>query len=284
MRPTILNARLQGINDAQKRAGVAFLALILASGAIIASLWNIYLSWDRQWAELPTKPATWAQEQLMAEQIRSWMQTNTVDVSLLGIRLSVSDVAVVGSIVLLMLSFYYCMCMRGVNHGVGSLLLALKEDTVEVKQVAFFSIRSSMIFTTGTENDAPYAELYRLPPSRKRIPFSGSVLKLLSYLPAITVLLIITSDIYFGFFYMSPWRGNQVAAWNTLTPNYRIQLVAMDTFALLVLLMIVSFCKFAAAFDESTRRITEQLGNESGDSKTFESDSGNKRHRKSSTS
>src|SRR2546423_14685962 len=90
----LLTSRLEAINDAQKRSRLAFLLSSLAAGAILLALWNAYFSWDRQWADVQRKPESWGQEQLLNEQIRAWAQTNTVDISLLGVRLSISDAAV----------------------------------------------------------------------------------------------------------------------------------------------------------------------------------------------
>jgi hypothetical protein len=260
MQRRILGSRLDAINDAQRRATVALFLCTLASGTIMAGLWNAYLSWDRQWAQLAKKPEGWGQEQLMLEQIREWMQSNTVGVSLLGIRLSVSDAAVLGSLILLIFSFYYCLCMRRQNHEVGSLLEAIKDETKDTKEFVFCRIRSWMILTTATSNDAPYTKLYSPPSSQQSIPFSRSGLKLLSYLPAIAVLLILLSDIYFSFLFVSPWRENQGPAWNRLSYAYRTQLVLTDTFAFLAGLLVLRFGRYAEAFSAGTMRMTEDLG------------------------
>jgi len=257
----ILNSRLDAINDAQSRATVALFLSTLASGAIIAGVWNAYLSWDRQWAQLATKPAGWGQEQLILEQIRSWMQSNTVGVSLLGIRLSVSDAAVLGSLILLIFSFYYCLCMRRQNHEVGSLLAAIKDDDKGTKEFVLCRIRSRMIFRRDG-NDSAYTTLYCSPAARKSIPLSNTGVLLLAYLPAIAVLTVLVSDIYFAFFFVSPWRENSGPAWNNLSHFYRVQLVLTDAFGLLAGLLVLRFCRHSATFASGTERIVAQLDKE----------------------
>src|SRR5687767_14470321 len=92
--PSDTEARLVAIAEIQRRARVALLAGAIASGVICTALWNSYLSWDRRWAYEINTPIHWGQRELMQAQIRSWIETNTVSVSLLGIRVSVSDAAV----------------------------------------------------------------------------------------------------------------------------------------------------------------------------------------------
>src|SRR5882724_1401197 len=103
----LLSPRIEAITESQKRSRVALFASVLASGAILAGLWNEFFSWDRQWAEVMVAPVSWGQQQLLSEQIKAWMESNTVGVSLLGIRLSISDVAVLGTLVLLIFAFYH---------------------------------------------------------------------------------------------------------------------------------------------------------------------------------
>lgn len=262
MKRSILNARLDAINDAQRRSIVALFLSTLASGCIMAGLWNSYLSWDRQWTQTVNKPAFWGQEQLVAEQIKSWLESNTVGVSLLGIRLSVSDAAVLGALILLIFSFYYCVCMRCQNYEIGSLLISAEKEPPETKMLILFRIRPWMIFTATSTTDAPYRKLYAKPKNQGRIPFTRAGLKLLSYLPAIAVFCIIASDVYFSFFYISPWRENNGSVWSSLTMSYRVQLMLMDTFGLLAGFLILRFCRHSLEFSTGILEMTEQLDDE----------------------
>src|SRR5688500_13659531 len=107
-----LASRLKGIEDAQNRARIAFFILTYATGATLFGLWNMYLSWERQWAFTETAPEQWGQSQLVAQQIKLWVEAQSIGISLLGLRVSVSDINVLGSFILFILSFYYCMCAR----------------------------------------------------------------------------------------------------------------------------------------------------------------------------
>jgi hypothetical protein len=256
-----LDSRLKVTTEAQNRARFAFFLSTLAAGINLAALWNTYLSWDRQWAYLPEKPIPWAQAHLAEQQIRIWVENQLVGVPLLGLRLSASDAAILGAIVLMILSFYYCMCMRRENHEIGSLLLDVKEKdaTSEVGWLVFFRIRSSMVFNTITENDAAFFSLNNSNPKGKAILFRRFGFWLLVYLPFISVILILLSDVYFTFFYKSPWRLNTEPLWASLSKGFKIQLVAMDLFAVVAAITIWHFCKRAMTFHKGTRQITNEF-------------------------
>lgn len=254
----ILESRLNGINEAQKRARIALFFSTLAAGTIIAALWNAYFSWDRQWASIVKEPVSWGQQQLLAHQIEEWMQSNTVDISLLGIRVSASDAAVLGSVVLLIFSFYHCLTKRRENHEIGSLLIEMKNEGQELRNFVLSRIQSFMVFTT-IDDDSSYETLEG---SRKpgKIGTLGSLgFRLLTYFPVLTILFILFTDIYFSFFYISPWRENSTSAWQSLSPQYQYQLIAMDIFALIAGLFIAYFCRQAMNFHRSTQKITQEF-------------------------
>jgi hypothetical protein len=280
LKKTTLNSRLKAITEAQNRARFAFFISTLASGIVLAALWNTYLSWDRQWADVQYRPSGWGQEQLISQQIKSWMENQLVGVPLLGIHLSASDAAVLGSIALLILSFYYCMCMRRENHEIGSLLKDIKNENDEVRRLVFFKIRSFMVFNSISDNDAPIRGrksststakrgfrtiLTKMRRPGKPILFSRVGFKLLIYLPALTVLLIICSDIYFSLWFVSPWRHNvSNSVWSNLSATFKVQLVLMDTIAILLGLLIFDFCMHSSDYHQGTREITEDLGESLG--------------------
>lgn len=257
----ILTSRLDAISEAQKRARVAFFLSTLATGIILAALWNLYLSWDRQWADLAYRPESWGREQLIMQQIKSWMESQLVGVPLLGLRLSVSDAAFLGSIVLLIFSFYYCMCMRRENHEIGSLLVDVtnNNESYEIKHLVFLRIRSFMVFSSTTDNDAPFRSLSGQNLPARPIRFSRAGFRFFIYLPALTVFLIVVSDMYYSFFYESPFVRNMGTVWESLPTPFRRQLILTDIFALILGSIIFYFCWRADGFHKGTRQITEEL-------------------------
>ncbi|MBV8546361.1 MAG: hypothetical protein JO088_16590, partial [Acidobacteria bacterium] len=131
----VLASRLDGINEAQRRSRIALLLVLLSSGAILTALWNNYFSWDRQWSDFnATAPNSWGQQYLRSEQIKSWSNTNTVDISLLGIRVSINDAAILGSSVLFAFAAYLCFTLLHENHEIGSLLREQQTAPANVRQ------------------------------------------------------------------------------------------------------------------------------------------------------
>lgn len=254
----LLESRLTGINEAQKRARVAVFLLTLASTAIFATLWNAYFSWDRQWAYMNQKPTSWGQEQLLIQEIGAWLQSNTVDVSLLGIRLSASDAAVLGSFVLLIFAYHHCLCKKRENYEIGSLLVEMKESKSEVKKLIAQRIQSYMIFNEIRDKRTVFCSLQQRTSKRPMI-FERFGFKLLTYLPLLTVGFILFTDIYFSFFYVSPFRENPGTAWQALSHSYQCQLVLTDSFGFIIGLAIFYFCRCASIFHAGTSEITQEF-------------------------
>jgi hypothetical protein len=250
---------LAAIAESQKRARLALFLATLASAAVLAAEWNSYLSWDRQWAELQqaTAPAPWAREQLLRQQITSWLETNAINVTVVGLRVSVSDAAVLGSIILLVAAFYLRMTSKRENLVIASALReALLGSNVERKYVSIY-IEAAAVFDRADEREGPVVDLY-LPPEL-RTPLVSSTHGFLIYLPALTILAIVLTDIYYALGYISPWRANDVLGVYDLPLQYQIQLFAMDVFALIYGSIALVFCRSAHNYQLGTRQIVAQF-------------------------
>jgi hypothetical protein len=253
------NWRFEAIAEAQRRSRWSVLASVLVSGAILAAEWNSYFSWDRLWANRRAAPSHWGQTKLLEEQIKAWIETNTVDVALLGIRVSVSDAAVLGSVALLIAAFYMCMSLRRENEEVGTLLIDASSLNEVERERVFGRLRSSMLFTGLSKTAAPITSLDRKKRATTRIPFGEIVLKLLTYLPAVTIFVIVASDIYFASMYESPWHQNAQSAWLTLPLQFRVQLVVMDLFAGVAGCVAAVYCRFASGYRAGTQSVIEEF-------------------------
>jgi len=256
----LLEARLHAIADAQRRARLALLLSSLACGAILAAEWNSYLSWDRQWTEVAKAPAHWAQQQVLAEQVRSWLETNTVSISLIGLRLSVSDAAVLGSVALLVFSYYLTMSLRRENHEVGSLLRDMGSLEAPERAKLLILIRSTSVLSDA-DGDEPILSLTgtETGSTAKRMLFARVVLGFLTFLPVITVGVVVLSDVYFALVDISPQRQNFGTAWAGLSDHYRWQLRMMDAFALIVGALIFNFCRYASVYRRGTETVLTQF-------------------------
>jgi hypothetical protein len=146
---SILRLTVEGISHSCKRARVAFFVALVGATVVGVTLYNAQLAWnfmwladrngmkDWKWSE-PFKqpvPAGDPEHELKdefnsrivesdLEQARLTVQNTEANIGLLGIRIDSADLTVFGSLAMLVLSAYLCLCARRVNHDVG---FALKE-------------------------------------------------------------------------------------------------------------------------------------------------------------
>ncbi len=250
--PAALDSVLDAVSEAQKRVRVAMFIALIASGTIIIAEWNSYFSWDRRWADVnPTPPTEWGQGKVLESQIASWQESNAVNVSLLGLRVSVNDAAAIGSVILLIAAFYVSLCIRAENLEVGTLLHQVKDNDPDQRRYVFHRIRSGMLFYRADVGAEPFETLKRRPTRQTRMPFVGAVLRLIIFLPAIATAVAIASDIYFAMTYTDSWKH--------LEQPYRIQLYVSDTFGFVCLVLILIFQVRAWQYWRGTRQIMGEL-------------------------
>lgn len=256
-----VDARLTGIAQAQTHARWAMLLGTLVSGAILTTLWNSYLSWDRRLAtQFVLEPPTWGQKEVVAEQIRSWIETNTVTVELLGIRASISDAAVLGSLALIVCAFYTCMALRQENEEIGSLLVDALDYGADDQLSVFRRMHAVILFSRTPDSQAPYLSLKGQASPNAEAPLSNSVVSVLLYLPAVTILLIFLSDVYYALDYLSPFLANTSnSIWSELPVLYQRQLILMDTFAIMAFIITFRFCNLSGKYQNGTQAVLTEF-------------------------
>ena len=143
--PESITARLEGAKTSQGQIRRTLGILAIVSMMMLIASYNAYLSYDYNWivesrsrqlevekrrAEKATSPATTeptpATErvaQVLTDQaLKDWAASRTVLISLIGIRVSIDDAAVLGSAVLCLLSLWLVLGARRENHTINSLL------------------------------------------------------------------------------------------------------------------------------------------------------------------
>jgi hypothetical protein len=255
-----LDFHFQAISESQGRARVALFLILFASSTILVTEWNSYLSWDQKWAaETSELPSHWGQEQLLTEQIRSWVETNTVNVALLGIRVSVSDAAVLGSIILFILSVYLCIALRRENHDVASLFRVVSSKGTALRHTVLLRAQSSTLLGPRNNNDAPFTALSGVPPKRQSLPLMPSVRWLLTFLPVLTIVAVIASDLWYASGYFSPWLRNRRAVWYALSPRWSVQLIAMDIVAGICGVLTCIYSLYSWRYQQGTLSLIEDF-------------------------
>jgi hypothetical protein len=189
-----IKARLEAAEAAQTRSRVVILAMTVASLMIGVASYNAYLSYDSRWvlemaADLDTKPEAWEQkgpdgqpvpltarafkaapkgrevpEILTEAALKSWIDSRSVSVSFLGIRASIDDAPVLGTLALFVISLWLLLAVRRENHTIGFLLRDTQfpegpDKKLGRRWLIFHAIVSGTLFTNFNKSFRPIATL-----------------------------------------------------------------------------------------------------------------------------
>ena len=142
-----ITARLEGAKASQGHIRFTLGMMAVISTMMLIASYNAYLSYDYRWiiesnqrqleagpegserktgtgeVDVRQKPASVEVARILTDQaLKDWAQSRIVLISLLGIRVSVDDIAVLGTIVLLILSVWLVLWARRENHTITRLL------------------------------------------------------------------------------------------------------------------------------------------------------------------
>ena len=123
--PESIAARLEGAKASQAQIRFTLGMMAVISMMMLIASYNAYLSYDYEWildAKDRQLVSETAPDILTNQALRDWAASRIVLISLLGIRVSVDDAAVLGSAVLLILSLWLMLLARRENHTIGFLL------------------------------------------------------------------------------------------------------------------------------------------------------------------
>ena len=127
--PESIAARLEGAREAQRQTRFALGMMALISMMMLIMAYNAYLSFDSGWIlervhekVRPADQADTVAEILTAQALQDWAASRIATIELLGIRLSVDDAPILGTISLFVFSLWLLLITRRENHTVGSLL------------------------------------------------------------------------------------------------------------------------------------------------------------------
>ncbi|HQU83101.1 MAG TPA: hypothetical protein PKY59_08260 [Pyrinomonadaceae bacterium] len=208
-----IEIRLDGVKEATRRSRFVFIVMTIVASAILFSLWNSYLSWDRSIAYLPRfisnekdSRATYNQDLVKGQ----WIQNQVVSNGVLGIRVSSYDLSVVGSACLIVIMVWYFFSQRRENKTIVSLLrdvykeYELKIIDKKVCETVYHGIAQSLVFINTGDGDEPLGGLLQQKQLTqeenfrirliKKIPLR-TLLSYLVYLPPFTIGAIIFADI-----------------------------------------------------------------------------------------
>jgi hypothetical protein len=117
-------ARLEAAKASQAQIRLTLGTMAVISVMMLIASYNAYLSYDYNWITKRCPETITADEPnvLTKQAYSDWAASRIVMISLLGIRVSVDDAAVLGTAVLFVLSLWLLLVARRENHTIGFLL------------------------------------------------------------------------------------------------------------------------------------------------------------------
>jgi hypothetical protein len=133
--PESVRARLEGAREAQSQTRFTLAMMAVISMVMVILSYNAYLSFDSAWVLARMRDANGkeikfvsldkaetAADILTNQALQDWAASRNATIELLGIRVSVDDVPILGTISLFVFSLWLLLVTRRENHTVGSLL------------------------------------------------------------------------------------------------------------------------------------------------------------------
>lgn len=135
--PASVAARLASGNASQAQTRVTLGWMAIISVMMLIACYNAYLSYDYQYilkiAGRDLGPRT-IPNALVEQAVKDWSTSRTIQIGLIGIRVSVDDAAVLGTAVLAVQSFWLVLVTRRENHTIGFLLRDTDASAQELRR------------------------------------------------------------------------------------------------------------------------------------------------------
>jgi len=277
----LVDLKLKGVRASSQRARVAFFIALLSACSITVVLYNEHLAFCRrlldegrgftQWpppqsaasvpavsaapgsavaaaVSPPRDSAGELSKEKRVEVIKNWEDRTNIRLDLLGINLGSADLTFFGSIAMLVVSIYYCLCARRANYEVRSLVEDVSQSKDEkLNEYVLAGIRQSLVLTLVTEKQ--YAVSADATSSPRLIRLIGFVLSVFTYFPTIAVAAIILGDVQFAFL-----RGDvpsRLWVLRNLHAEYLIQFIVLDLLALAFMVFVWQLNRLTNRFQEA---------------------------------
>lgn len=279
-----IQLRLEGVRQAITRSRFTLLVAIIASVAIIITAWNSYLSWDTGFARLPhwshdksftpeqrekritndpekadikpekiTEVTDFAQQQLISE----WVKNHIISVGLLGIRVSVNDLPVLGGLSLFIISVWFFFAVRRENRAIGTLLRdAYRLKDRNARYMVYQGIVHHLVLIDIGRGDEPIEDFEKEESDEiHNIPFVRKALKVIFYLPPLSIFFVILMDILTLFLLPAPFRPSHEPLRHVLDTYDWIEVGVMESLAFILMIMTFILCRRVMRFIEATGRL-----------------------------
>jgi hypothetical protein len=282
-----IEIRLSGIKDSTHRSRFVFIIMTIMAAAILISLWNGMLSWDRGMAFEERTLEEGKVTQLIIDNrttvTNEWLKNLVISVGLLGIRISLTDLAVIGSASLIIIMVWFFFSQRRENRAIVGLLRYCSDKfksgelSKEVCNLVYEGVVQSIVFIDMGGGDQPIKGLVAgdsgptSQPTETSTSLSDSkappklfvrrILKGLVFLPPVTILMIFISDIS-SLFIPSYLRDNHKLLCQILFDGEHniavVKIILFDLFALISCRYTWYLCRRCREFSEATSETIQE--------------------------
>ena len=254
--PSLDPESFKPIESAQTRSRVAVFLACLASLAILTALWNMYMSYNSDAATRAAQPVDWRERIMVEERIKAWRESTDVNVSLLGLRVSGNDAAVLGAAVLLILVTYVFISARHVNAETAALLAETVAYTPVLRKRIIRRIASGMVLDSPLLMN-PIASNGEINTAldRQSSRWAAILATILTHVPVIAIIAVIASDFWYVFLYRLP--DSSLTTWERLTLFHKLAFGSVETFAIIAAIAIFKLCRRAAEYERATISLVE---------------------------
>jgi hypothetical protein len=252
--------RVRGTRDAQTRSRLAFAAAVIVAIALAMTQFNSTYSWFVGFMHAERFPANEIKREAQKAFVEQWTKSTRMTIPWLGIDFGASDAAILGSISLAIITLWFYVCIRRENHLIAELLIDAERASHDTKLLVFHGIASYLLFTSISDHDEPIDSLAGHDRADQRKFFLRPTLKLLIFLPAITIAFIVISDILS--LILSPSvRASGESLFQTILrePETVVRVAMMESIALVFGTARFSLCSNISRFEEATGKIMKEF-------------------------
>lgn len=253
----LMERKLTGLNEAQKRSRTAFFSSVLGSAIVLLLIWNLSFSWSRN---LPDHDDdSWWAKEIFKEKVKPWNSRYFYTLPLLGINMTTDDIGMIGPFALLVLALYYASCETSTRRQVADVIKNFGSSHAEEIYVA---IKSGMVLNSIDE-DHPFENVpVNKEPVRYRIT-KGSIYRILIFLPALASVAAIGEDVW-GAYIERELHGHAViptTIFQIMPWQDKIVQIAFDIVGIGMTALVIRFTLEVSRDSLLIREMVQKLGN-----------------------
>lgn len=243
--------RLDGIKDAQSFRRWTMVASMLCSFVLFAAIWSENFGWDRWHSTAVIQPQKWGEAQEKAEIIKQYVDSLQISIPVLGIKLSNSDAAVLGSLALVAAAYLSSLAAQRWKRELVTIVNDFGTQTRELRQMIYSSVRTGAVFTAVYDEAGKGDE--HLTEKDVSIPY-----KIIIFLPVVALAAILLDD----FFYIAhhvKWQGDHFL-FGERSVRFLWEMAGEDLIALVLGVFLVILCRKTLSNDKEAQRKLFEFG------------------------